>query len=54
MTEAPETDYTRSADGTDLAYQVSGDGPLEWKFARDDLTMLMKKLADKPDHPAAA
>jgi class 3 adenylate cyclase len=28
MTTAPETLYTRSADGTNLAYQVSGDGPL--------------------------
>jgi class 3 adenylate cyclase/pimeloyl-ACP methyl ester carboxylesterase len=29
VTDAPETRYTRSADGTNLAYQVSGDGPLE-------------------------
>jgi class 3 adenylate cyclase len=29
VTDAPETHYTRSADGTNLAYQVSGDGPLE-------------------------
>jgi class 3 adenylate cyclase len=29
MTDTPETHYTRSADGTNLAYQVSGDGPLE-------------------------
>ena len=27
--DAPETHYTRSADGTNLAYQVSGKGPLE-------------------------
>ena len=26
---APETRYTRSADGTNLAYQLSGDGPLD-------------------------
>ena len=26
MTAAPETRYTRSADGTNLAYQVTGDG----------------------------
>jgi class 3 adenylate cyclase len=32
MTSAPETRYTRSADGTNLAYQVSGDGPLEVVF----------------------
>jgi hypothetical protein len=29
MTYTPETHYARSADGTNLAYQVSGDGPLE-------------------------
>jgi class 3 adenylate cyclase len=29
---APETCYTRSADGTNLAYQVSGDGPLDVVF----------------------
>jgi class 3 adenylate cyclase/pimeloyl-ACP methyl ester carboxylesterase len=33
MTAAPETRYTRSADGTNLAYQVSGDGPLNLVFA---------------------
>ena len=32
MTDAPETRYTRSADGTNLAYQVSGDGPLDLVF----------------------
>jgi class 3 adenylate cyclase len=32
MTDAPETRYTRSADGTNLAYQVSGDGPLDVVF----------------------
>jgi pimeloyl-ACP methyl ester carboxylesterase len=32
MTNAPETHYTRSADGTTLAYQVSGDGPLDVVF----------------------
>jgi class 3 adenylate cyclase len=32
MTDAPATHYTRSADGTNLAYQVSGDGPLELVF----------------------
>jgi pimeloyl-ACP methyl ester carboxylesterase len=29
VSDAPETRYTRSADGTNLAYQVSGEGPLE-------------------------
>jgi class 3 adenylate cyclase len=32
VTDAPETRYTRSADGTNLAYQLSGDGPLEVVF----------------------
>jgi class 3 adenylate cyclase len=29
MTDTPKTHYTRSADGTNLAYQVSGDGPVD-------------------------
>jgi class 3 adenylate cyclase/pimeloyl-ACP methyl ester carboxylesterase len=32
MTDATETHYTRSADGTNLAYQVTGDGPLDLVF----------------------
>jgi class 3 adenylate cyclase len=32
VTNTPETHYTRSADGTNLAYQLSGDGPLELVF----------------------
>jgi class 3 adenylate cyclase len=32
MTDAPKTQYTRSADGTNLAYQMSGTGPLELVF----------------------
>jgi class 3 adenylate cyclase len=32
VTDAPETRYTRSADGTNLAYQVTGDGPLDLVF----------------------
>jgi pimeloyl-ACP methyl ester carboxylesterase len=32
VTDAPATHYTRSADGTNLAYQVSGTGPLEVMF----------------------
>ena len=32
MTGVPETHYTRSADGVNLAYQLSGDGPLELVF----------------------
>jgi pimeloyl-ACP methyl ester carboxylesterase len=33
MTDARETRYARSADGTNLAYQVSGEGPLDLVFA---------------------
>jgi hypothetical protein len=52
-------------DSTDLAdfearlaaferrYQQTA-APFEWKFTRDDLAMLMKKLADKPDYQTAA
>jgi hypothetical protein len=32
VTDTPETRYTRSADGTNLAHQVSGDGPLDLVF----------------------
>jgi class 3 adenylate cyclase len=32
MTDTPGTHYTQSADGTNLAYQVSGDGPLDLLF----------------------
>jgi class 3 adenylate cyclase/pimeloyl-ACP methyl ester carboxylesterase len=32
VTDAPETHYVRSADGTNLAYEVSGDGPLDLVF----------------------
>jgi hypothetical protein len=28
--------------------------PFEWKFTRDDLAKLMRRLADKPDYKAAA
>jgi class 3 adenylate cyclase len=32
VTDVPETHYTRSADGTNLAYQVIGDGTLQLVF----------------------
>jgi class 3 adenylate cyclase len=32
VTDTPETHYTRSADGTNLAYQVCGNGPLDLVF----------------------
>jgi class 3 adenylate cyclase/pimeloyl-ACP methyl ester carboxylesterase len=34
VADAPETRYTRSADGTNLAYQVSGDGPLDLVYCQ--------------------
>jgi class 3 adenylate cyclase len=34
VTDTPETRYTRSADGTNLAYQVSGNGPLDLVFVQ--------------------
>jgi pimeloyl-ACP methyl ester carboxylesterase len=37
VTDAPETRYTRSADGTNLAYQVSGAGPLDLVFLHASL-----------------
>jgi hypothetical protein len=37
VTDAPETRYTRSADGTNLAYQVSGAGPLDLVFMHGGL-----------------
>jgi class 3 adenylate cyclase/pimeloyl-ACP methyl ester carboxylesterase len=47
MTDAPETHYARSADGTNLAYQVSGDGPLELVFVTDT-GMPTDLLSDDP------
>ncbi|HSS10913.1 MAG TPA: hypothetical protein VLL25_13575 [Acidimicrobiales bacterium] len=32
MTATPETRYTRSVDGTNLAYQISGHGPVQLVF----------------------
>jgi hypothetical protein len=32
VTDTPETHYTRSAEGTNLAYQLSGNGPVELVF----------------------
>jgi class 3 adenylate cyclase len=32
VTDIPETHYTRSADGTNLAYQITGDGPIDLVF----------------------
>jgi class 3 adenylate cyclase len=35
VTDSPETHYARSADGTNIAYQVSGEGPLDLVFVHD-------------------
>ena len=35
MANVPETHYARSADGTNLAYQVTGRGPLDLVFLSD-------------------
>jgi len=47
VTAAPETHYTRSADGTNLAYQVSGDGPVELAFVHG-ITIPLDLLYDDP------
>jgi pimeloyl-ACP methyl ester carboxylesterase len=36
VTDAPKTQYTRSADGTNLAYQMRGNGPLDLVFVHGD------------------
>jgi pimeloyl-ACP methyl ester carboxylesterase len=46
VTDAPETHYTRSADGTNLAYQVSGDGPIELVFV--SLALPIDLLSEDP------
>jgi hypothetical protein len=47
VTDAPETHYARSADGTNLAYQVSGDGPSELIF-RNAGGMAIDLLSEEP------
>jgi class 3 adenylate cyclase/pimeloyl-ACP methyl ester carboxylesterase len=47
VTDAPETQYTRSADGTNLAYQLSGDGPLEMVFLHSS-AIPIDLLSDDP------
>jgi class 3 adenylate cyclase/pimeloyl-ACP methyl ester carboxylesterase len=44
--DSPETRYTRSSDGTNLAYQISGDGPLELVFVPSPLPIDL--LSDDP------
>jgi hypothetical protein len=47
VTDAPETRYTRSADGTNLAYQVSGEGPHDLVFVHG-ITIPLDLLSDDP------
>jgi class 3 adenylate cyclase len=46
VTDVPETRYVRSADGTNLAYQVSGNGPVQLAFLNRILPIDL--LADDP------
>jgi class 3 adenylate cyclase len=47
VTDVPESHYTRSADGTNLAYQVSGAGPLDLAFVHG-ITIPLDLLSDDP------
>jgi len=47
VSDVPETRFTHSADGTRLAYQVSGAGPLNVVFDRDD-AMPLDLMWDDP------
>jgi pimeloyl-ACP methyl ester carboxylesterase len=47
VTDAPQIRYTRSADGTNLAYQVSGDGPLDLVFLHGS-AIPIDLLSDEP------
>jgi class 3 adenylate cyclase len=47
VSDVPETRFTHSADGTRLAYQVSGEGPLSLVFLRDE-AMSLDLMWDDP------
>jgi class 3 adenylate cyclase len=47
VSDVPETRFTRSADGVRLAYQVSGEGPLNLVFVRDE-AMSLDLMWDDP------
>jgi class 3 adenylate cyclase len=47
VSDVPETRFTHSEDGTRLAYQVSGDGPLNLLFLRDE-AMPLDLMWDDP------
>jgi class 3 adenylate cyclase len=46
VADPPETRYTRSADGTNLAYQLSGEGPVQLVFVHS--TIPIDLLAEDP------
>jgi class 3 adenylate cyclase len=47
VNDTPEIRYTRSADGTNLAYRVSGDGPLDLVFLHGS-AIPIDLLSDEP------
>jgi class 3 adenylate cyclase len=47
VSDVPETRFTRSADGVRLAYQVTGEGPLNLVFLRDE-AMPLDLMWDDP------
>jgi class 3 adenylate cyclase len=48
VTDTPEIRYTRSADGTNLAYQVSGDGPVDLLFNYSSIGLPLDFLWEDP------
>jgi class 3 adenylate cyclase len=48
VADTPETRYTRSADGTNLAYQVSGDGPVDLLFNYSSFGLPLDILWEDP------
>jgi pimeloyl-ACP methyl ester carboxylesterase len=48
VTDTLQTRYTRSADGTNLAYQVSGDGPIDLLFSYSSFGLPLDVLGE--DH----
>jgi class 3 adenylate cyclase len=48
VTDPAEIRYTRSADGTNLAYQVSGDGPLDLLFNYASFGLPLDILVEDP------
>jgi hypothetical protein len=48
VTDTLQTRYTRSADGTNLAYQVSGDGPIDLLFSYSSFGLPLDVLGEDP------